>query len=98
MTRNKTTIFRRFDDVHVRLLLHLQDEISSLEKQLLDLDRDLDLDLQTDTKQGDRIGAKASVMRELRKAMAEYGTFIPTIYNLHSLTLTCLSTLLTKHL
>lgn len=62
----------------MRLLLHLQDEISGLEKQLLDsdLDRDPDPDLGLECEGGDRTGAKANVMRELRKAMGEYGTFI----------------------
>lgn len=66
MTSKKSTLFRRFDDVHVRLLLHLQDEIATLEKQLLELES-------SDSGKHENTVAKAKVMSELRKAIAEYG-------------------------
>ena len=66
MTTKKLTIFRRFDEVHVRLLLHLQDEISALEKGLQDVE-------EAGPGRPDDIARKANIMRELRKALAEYG-------------------------
>lgn len=66
MTSKKMTIFRRFDDVHVRLLLHLQDEISALEKELKQIE-------EAGAGRPDTATRKANVMRELRKALAEYG-------------------------
>ena len=66
MLSKKTVVFRRFYEVHVRLLLHLQDEISTLEKELLELEN-------ADSGRPDMIVNKANVMRELRKALAEYG-------------------------
>ncbi|KAK5099248.1 hypothetical protein LTS08_005828 [Lithohypha guttulata] len=65
MHTRRTTIFRRFDDVHVRLLLHLQDEISALEKELLDIE-------QSGPGRPDHLVRKPTVMRELRKTLAEY--------------------------
>lgn len=69
MTSKKTMIFRRFDDVHVRLLLHLQDEISSLEKELSEIE-------EAGLSQPGIMTRRANVMRELRKALAEYGGLI----------------------
>lgn len=66
MKTKKTTVFRRFDEVHVRLLLHLQDEISALEKELLELE-------EAGSGRSDTTVRKANVMRELRKVLAEYG-------------------------
>ena len=37
MTNTSTMVFRRFDDVHVKLLLCLQDEIGQLERELMRL-------------------------------------------------------------
>lgn len=72
MTTQKTTVFRRFDEVHVRLLLHLQDEISSLEKSLKEIE---------DAGPGrpDQIASKATIMQDLRKVLAEYGE-LPWIF------------------
>ena len=66
MSTKKTTLFRRFDDVHIRLLLHLQDEISALEKELLDIE-------EAGPARSDALVRKANAMRELRKVLAEYG-------------------------
>ena len=66
MTSTNTVIFRRFDDVHVRLLLCLQDEIALLEKQLLKLDAGA-------PSIGDKTMQKMQIMRELRRVVAEYG-------------------------
>lgn len=66
MKTKKTTVFRRFDEVHVRLLLHLQDEISALEKELLEIE-------EVGPGRPDTTVRKANVMRELRKVLAEYG-------------------------
>lgn len=69
MSRKSTVIFRRFDDVHVKLLLCLQDEISGLEQQLFALEQD------AQENSIDRPGQTMRVMRELRRVVAEYGKF-----------------------
>ena len=68
MTSTSTVIFRRFDDVHVKLLLCLQDEIGQLEKELMRLDG-------ASSAPGgvDKGVARVKVMRELRREVAEYG-------------------------
>lgn len=66
MHTNKVTIFRRFDDVHVRLLIHLQDEISALERDLLELEKAI-------SEKPDNLAKKARILRDLRKTLAEYG-------------------------
>ena len=66
MTSTNTLIFRRFDDVHVRLLLCLQDEIALLEQQLIKLDASA-------PSLGDKTMQKMQIMRELRRVVAEYG-------------------------
>lgn len=70
MTTQKTTVFRRFDEVHIRLLLHLQDEISTLEKSLKAID-----DAGTFTPE--KIASKTKIMTDLRKVLAEYGKLDP---------------------
>ncbi|RMD40659.1 hypothetical protein DV735_g4480, partial [Chaetothyriales sp. CBS 134920] len=64
MSRRSTVIFRRFDDVHVKLLFCLQDEIAQLEEELGQLEA---------ASATDRTGPKMiRVMRDLRKVVAEY--------------------------
>lgn len=66
MTANDTIIFRRFDEVHVQLLLTLQDEITQLEKDLMKLET-------ASMTRNDRDIERSRIMRELRKVVAEYG-------------------------
>lgn len=72
MTTKNTVIFRRFDDVHVRLLLRLQDEISALERELADLE---------DSDHPDTDSRNVKVMGELRRLLAEYGMHFSTLYS-----------------
>ena len=66
MTARETVIFRRFDEVHVQLLLCLQDGIAQLEKELTGLDSAIMTRSERDMERG-------KVIRELRKVVAEYG-------------------------
>lgn len=66
MLTQRMTVFRRFDEVHVRLLLQLQDEISTLERNLLSCER-------REYERVDKSSERSQVMRELRKKVAEYG-------------------------
>lgn len=68
MKKQRTTVFRRFDDVHIRLLLHLQDEITTLEKELLESER-------KGLQEPESLSKRRNIMSELRKALAEYGKF-----------------------
>ena len=64
MTTSSTLIFRRFDEVHVQLLVHLQDEIAQHERDLQALDS---------RAQPDREVKRMKILRELRSLVAEYG-------------------------
>lgn len=68
MVEKNTMVFRRFDDVHVRLLLCLQDEISQLETELLRLENSTSVDNATE-----KTLQKSRILRELRKLVGEYG-------------------------
>ena len=69
MTTTSQVIFRRFDDVHVKLLLCLQDEIAQLEQELMAMENGAPA-------VGDSPGQKMRVMRELRRVVAEYGELL----------------------
>jgi hypothetical protein len=66
MTAKDTVIFRRFDEVHVQLLLCLQGEITQLEGELMGLES-------ASMTRSDRDSERSRVFRELRKVVAEYG-------------------------
>lgn len=85
MTTNQTIIFRRFDDVHVQLLLCLQDEISELESKLNQLEG-------ASMTRNDRTVERMQVIRELRRLVTEYGEFGNDLHFADMLTL-CRSTL-----
>ncbi|KAJ9612262.1 hypothetical protein H2200_003859 [Cladophialophora chaetospira] len=67
MTEKNTIVLRRFDDVHARLLLSLQDEISQLELELSALENPT-----SSGSASEKILAKTRILRELRKVVAEY--------------------------
>lgn len=73
MSRKSTVVFRRFDEVHVRLLVGLQEEIEGLEGALFALE-EADANGVSGV-EGDaaRVGQKMRVMRELRRVVGEYG-------------------------
>ncbi|KAL2419980.1 hypothetical protein ABEF95_009798 [Exophiala dermatitidis] len=73
MAEKNTIVFRRFDDVHVRLLLCLQDEISQLESELLKLEASASVGDATE-----KTGQKTRVMRDLRKLVSEYDQMLST--------------------
>ncbi|EXJ62767.1 hypothetical protein A1O7_03206 [Cladophialophora yegresii CBS 114405] len=67
MTEKNTIVLRRFDDVHARLLLSLQDEISQLEQELEKLENPT-----SSGSVSEKMLAKTRILRELRKVVAEY--------------------------
>ncbi|KAJ9626675.1 hypothetical protein H2204_010064 [Knufia peltigerae] len=73
MTEKNTLVFRRFDNVHVKLLQCLQEEISQLEKELSKLE-----DPDTADNSGDKTSQKMRILRELRKVVAEYDHLFTT--------------------
>jgi hypothetical protein len=78
MTETQNLIFRRFDDVHVRLLLYLQDEISQLEAQLHTLDEQntVERGMHNGTFREDIDRVRVDIMEKLRICVGEYDTMI----------------------
>jgi hypothetical protein len=78
MIETQNLIFRRFDDVHVRLLLYLQDEISQLEAQLRTLDEQntVERGMHNGTFREDIDRARVDIMERLRVCVGEYDTMI----------------------
>ncbi|ERF71380.1 hypothetical protein EPUS_09052 [Endocarpon pusillum Z07020] len=78
MTETQNLIFRRFDDVHVRLLLYLQDQISQLEAQLRTLDeRNIaESGIHNGTFREDADKLRVDTMEKLRICVGEYDTMI----------------------
>ncbi len=78
MTETQNLIFRRFDDVHVRLLLYLQDQISQLELQLQTLDeRNIAVKgMHNGTFREDVDRVRVEILERLRMLVGEYDTLI----------------------
>lgn len=78
MTEAQSLIFRRFDEVHVRLLLYLQDQISQLEIQLRKLDEQNigEKEMHHITFREDVDGLRVDIMERLRGLIGEYDTMI----------------------
>ena len=78
MTETQNLIFRRFDEIHVRLLLYLQDQISQLETQLRTLDeRNIaEKGMHNGTFREDADQVRVEIMERLRILVGEYDTMI----------------------
>lgn len=81
------SLYRSFSYLHSRVLLDLQDEITTLEKELDDIDwEDHEVDVRRlksrdfDVSQPDGEGEPRSrrvILREIRTRLKEYGTYVP---------------------
>jgi hypothetical protein len=78
MTETQNLIFRRFDEVHVRLLLYLQDQISQLESQLRQLDEQntVEMGMHNGTFREDFDQLRVEIMERLRRLVGEYDTMV----------------------
>jgi hypothetical protein len=78
MSETQSLIFRRFDEVHVRLLLYLQDQICQLETQLRTLDeRNIaEKGMHNGTFREDVDRVRVEILERLRMLVGEYDTMI----------------------
>jgi hypothetical protein len=78
MAETQNLIFRRFDSVHIRLLLYLQDQISQLETQLRNLDErnSEERGMHNGTFREDADQVRVEIMESLRRLVGEYDTMI----------------------
>jgi hypothetical protein len=78
MTETQSLVFRRFDDVHVRLLLYLQDQIAQLEGQLRMVDEEnlAETAMHNGTFRQDRDPIRVEIMERLRVLVGEYDIMV----------------------
>ena len=69
----KFILFRRFGNIHVRLLLHKQDDISMLEKKLDELDNNDTNAFFLNSRRADQNAERHAVLTELESKIKEYG-------------------------
>jgi hypothetical protein len=67
------TIFRRFGELHVRNLLHIQYQLGELEARIHERDLDPSNDGCSGSLRHDRDRVRKSLMKQLRKLLKEYG-------------------------
>jgi hypothetical protein len=82
------SLYRSFSYLHSRVLLDLQDEITSLEKELdeIDVDDEIDEPNRLRSRELDEFRAKGEsdrrnrrvILREIKDKLMEYGMFTPT--------------------
>jgi hypothetical protein len=92
-------LYRSFSYLHSRVLLDLQDEITSLEKELdeIDIDDEMDEPNRLRSRELDEIRAaeddsnqrsRRVILREIRTKLMEYGMITPVCWTLAVLTST----------
>lgn len=78
MTETQNLIFRRFDDIHVRLLLYLQDQITQLETALREMDEQNveERGYHNGTFREDLDPLRVDILQRLRILVGEYDTIV----------------------
>ena len=86
MTKTQNVVIRRFDNIHVRLLLYLQDQIARAESYLGDLDDSVVVDRAADagSRQQDLNQERVVLMEQLRILIGEYDAIISTFSNMQA--------------
>ena len=83
---------RRFGNLHVRVLLTLQDEITVLESQLETIDQNASRITTKDTHNGtlrdDEVTKRGEVVKEIKKKLVEYGSLLLAVSSRHFAKLT----------
>lgn len=68
-------VFRRFGQLHTRLLLHLQDEIAEIEQNLKDLDNKECNFYNLTTRRWDQNNDRKLLLQRLESRLIVYGRF-----------------------
>lgn len=90
------SMFRRFDTLHARLLLHKQDKIRELEEELSFRDQADDQNKETqkylkcredaDDQDAPKSGrSRADIMKDIEKVLLEYGTLLDQAYKFEAM-------------
>jgi hypothetical protein len=73
-------IFRRFDYLHLRELLYLQEELTHLEEQLHTIDRTEPIEINIMSRRLDSNEERKKVISEIRVRLLDYGTVVSRNY------------------
>ncbi len=71
---NNFALFRRFGELHARILLHKQDQLVELEQKLQDLDAGEQTPYYLSSRRGDRNPTRTALMAEVEAKLPVYGT------------------------
>lgn len=71
------SIFRRFDYLHLRELLHLQEELTLLEEKLHEVDRAEPKEINNMSRRHDTNEERRNLMFQIRARLLEYGAVAP---------------------
>lgn len=72
-------IFRRFDYLHLREILYLQEELTMLEGQLNKIDRAESIAINNMSRQQDNNEERKKLMSQIRVLLIKYGAVIQTL-------------------
>lgn len=70
-------ILRRFNHLHLRNLLYMQEELTSMDRRLYEIDASETDELNNMTRPGDENVERKVLMTEIRVKLREYGTVLP---------------------
>ncbi|KAJ5378675.1 hypothetical protein N7509_011794 [Penicillium cosmopolitanum] len=70
-------ILRRFNHLHLRNLLYMQEELTSMDRRLYEIDASETDELNNMTRPGDENVDRKVLMTEIRVKLREYGTVLP---------------------
>lgn len=71
------SIFRRFDFLHMRELLYLQEKLTHLEKQLHKIDKAESIEINNMSHRLDENDERKELMSQIRARLLEYGAAVP---------------------
>ncbi|KAJ5994931.1 hypothetical protein N7481_001908 [Penicillium waksmanii] len=70
-------ILRRFNHLHLRNLLYMQEELTSMDRRLYEIDTSETDELNNMTRKADGNIDRINLMTEIRVKLREYGTVLP---------------------
>jgi hypothetical protein len=71
------TIFKRFDNLHIRVLLEQQARLAGLEQQLEQCDDDEVIDLNLYSCRHDQNQTRRSILQQIKSELVDYGAAYP---------------------
>lgn len=83
----ETNIFRRFDYLHLRQLLHSQEELSMLEESLHKIDTAEPTEINNMSRRYDTNDERKNLMHQIKDRLFEYGAVVSLVFEFSSIRL-----------